>query len=135
MAGDSEQVKVIFQNWDRDGSGDISVAELTRVLKKLNPQFDQASCEKMFTSMDVNMDGTIQYDEFLNWLLVSFLLCQGCFNIVPGILSHDGSRKRVLRRCGFLRLFAAFLCWQGHHHIQQLIEVQNAVVRLVGAVV
>eukprot|EP00438_Fugacium_kawagutii_P035928 Skav228001 [mRNA] locus=scaffold390:402274:414268:- [translate_table: standard] len=69
MAGDSEQVKVIFQNWDRDGSGDISVAELTRVLKKLNPQFDQASCEKMFTSMDVNMDGTIQYDEFLNWLL------------------------------------------------------------------
>ncbi|CAL1173831.1 unnamed protein product [Cladocopium goreaui] len=47
----------IFQNWDRDGSGDISVAELTRVLKRL------------FTSMDVNMDGTIQYDEFLNWLL------------------------------------------------------------------
>ena len=25
----------IFQNWDRDGSGDISVAELTRVLKRL----------------------------------------------------------------------------------------------------
>ena len=27
--------QVIFQNWDRDGSGDISVAELTRVLKRL----------------------------------------------------------------------------------------------------
>lgn len=25
----------IFQHWDRDGSGDISVAELTRVLNKL----------------------------------------------------------------------------------------------------
>lgn len=62
-------MKAIFQNWDRDGSGDISVAELTRVLKRLNPQFDQAACEKMFASMDVNMDGTIQYDEFLNWLL------------------------------------------------------------------
>lgn len=69
MASDAQQVKDIFQNWDRDGSGDISVAELTRVLKRLNPQFDQAACEKMFTSMDVNMDGTIQYDEFLNWLL------------------------------------------------------------------
>jgi len=69
MASDSDQVKEIFQTWDRDGSGDISVAELTRVLTKLNPDFDLASCEKLFSSIDVNMDGTIQYEEFLTWLL------------------------------------------------------------------
>ncbi|CAK9008574.1 unnamed protein product [Durusdinium trenchii] len=71
MAGDSGKVKEIFQHWDRDGSGDISVAELTRVLNKLNPQFDQAACQKMFSCMDVNSDGSIQYDEFINWLTSS----------------------------------------------------------------
>jgi len=88
MSG-SEQLKDIFQRWDRDGSGDISVSELIRVLTKLNPQFDKAGCEKMFSLMDVNKDGSVQYEEFINWLTSS----DGGFSGVKAGIMLDQKRQ------------------------------------------
>ncbi|CAJ1330670.1 unnamed protein product [Effrenium voratum] len=97
------QLKEIFQKWDRDGSGDISVAELTRVLTKLNPQLDEAGCQKMFSQMDVNSDGSVQYGEFINWLTGKDGSYQGAKAAImmdqkrAGGKGADAARKAKLR--------------------------------------
>lgn len=87
----SDDLKAIFKTWDRDCSGDISVGELTRVLTKLSlglkpvgacgaagtPSSTKRHARRCpsdgvrwtlklrFSCMDVNSDGSIQYEEFI----------------------------------------------------------------------
>mmetsp|Transcript_68466 Transcript_68466/g.121570 ORF Transcript_68466/g.121570 Transcript_68466/m.121570 type:complete len:154 (-) Transcript_68466:63-524(-) len=60
----------IFDQFDKDATGTISVEELTRVLQKLDPErFTAEECDAVFAAADANDDGLVDYEEFCEWLL------------------------------------------------------------------
>lgn len=65
----SEILNATFKKYDADGNGDISVEELKNVLTRLNPKFTVEVCKRLFNEMDVNNDGSVQYKEFLDFIL------------------------------------------------------------------
>lgn len=70
MAADS--IKTVFRRFDENGDGTISSAELRTVLKFIGGaenQFTDREIDSAFSRIDVNKDGSIQYDEFVDWLL------------------------------------------------------------------
>ncbi|CAE8669691.1 unnamed protein product [Polarella glacialis] len=69
MAAATDMVKEIFAKYDKDGSGDVSVSELTGALMHLNPNFSREDCAKLFANMDSNKDGGLQYEEFVDWIM------------------------------------------------------------------
>mmetsp|Transcript_6566 Transcript_6566/g.11273 ORF Transcript_6566/g.11273 Transcript_6566/m.11273 type:complete len:243 (+) Transcript_6566:231-959(+) len=70
-------------------------------------------------------------DSLHPFLMIFFLLCQGLLDVIPGILSHDGRRERMFLGTSSICRFLG----QRHHHVQELVEVQNAILRLVCAIV
>merc|ERR1712151_915832 len=66
---DMERVKTVFKEFDANGDGKITCDELTRVLMDLSGgELTEAHIEVMFTAADVNNDGVIDYNEFMDWL-------------------------------------------------------------------
>eukprot|EP00747_Dinoflagellata_sp_TGD_P122322 gnl/TRDRNA2_/TRDRNA2_173600_c6_seq5.p1 gnl/TRDRNA2_/TRDRNA2_173600_c6~~gnl/TRDRNA2_/TRDRNA2_173600_c6_seq5.p1 ORF type:complete len:314 (+),score=52.46 gnl/TRDRNA2_/TRDRNA2_173600_c6_seq5:54-944(+) len=63
-----DRIAAIFQQWDSDGNGKISKAELSRVMMKLNPKYTQQEIDVMFNAADSNQDGWMDYREFTRWL-------------------------------------------------------------------
>mmetsp|Transcript_67354 Transcript_67354/g.111563 ORF Transcript_67354/g.111563 Transcript_67354/m.111563 type:complete len:316 (-) Transcript_67354:284-1231(-) len=70
-AGD--KIKEIFQKFDTDGNGVISLAELKSVLQRLpvpsgsTPMSDSVF-DTFLAAMDENHDGVVDYNEFADWL-------------------------------------------------------------------
>jgi len=58
----------IFRSWDQDGNGTISMSELQRVFRKLNPDMTSEELATIFRAADTNTDGVIDMDEFTTWL-------------------------------------------------------------------
>lgn len=67
---DLNQMKVqeSFAKWDKDGSGGISQEEMTTVLKELDPSFTEKKGKMLFEAADVNKDGMIDFQEFLQFI-------------------------------------------------------------------
>jgi len=63
---DRKFVRNIFQQWDPDGNGCIEENELVDALTKLG--IPEEDARKMFSAADVNSDGSIQFEEFVDWL-------------------------------------------------------------------
>ncbi|CAE8735967.1 unnamed protein product [Polarella glacialis] len=57
-----------FRAWDVDGDGRIDPTELERVLVLLNPSFTKTDMTKMMKAIDKNKDGSIDYEEFTDWI-------------------------------------------------------------------
>lgn len=64
----SDQVQEVFSKFDADGNGEISSQEMARVLTKLNKTLTREDCDRMFQRIDVNGDGTLQWQEFVDWM-------------------------------------------------------------------
>lgn len=62
------KIKDIFNKWDEDKSGAISKPELAAFFKNLDPSFTDHDVDVMISVADVNKDGQIDYNEFLDWL-------------------------------------------------------------------
>jgi len=63
-----EKVIEAFQNFDADGSGNISREELAEVLKALDPdEWDNEAVDELLAAADKNGDGELSIKEFLNW--------------------------------------------------------------------
>jgi len=64
-----EKIKAMFQAWDTGKTGVISKAELAAVMKNLSPEVTDKEVNTLFTSIDTHQTGSIEYDEFLEWVL------------------------------------------------------------------
>jgi len=62
------QIKSIFGLWDADQDGIISKQELTEVLSQIG-EFNDTEIDQIMERADKNGDGSIQYDEFINWMV------------------------------------------------------------------
>jgi calmodulin len=58
-----EVVKEVFAVFDEDNKGYVNQADLLRVMEKLEE--DTEEINDLFGAADVNGDGTIDYDEFV----------------------------------------------------------------------
>ena len=61
------QIKSMFQEFDKDNSGSISVDEAKIMLRQLN--IPDAEISTLVSMYDKNNDGELQYDEFVSFLL------------------------------------------------------------------
>jgi len=61
------ELKATFARWDTDGSGSITGDELFAIFKALDPTFMQAELDEMMAEADVNKDGKIDINEFIDW--------------------------------------------------------------------
>ncbi|KAK0611832.1 hypothetical protein B0T14DRAFT_607850 [Immersiella caudata] len=60
------QFKAVFDVFDKDHTGDITAAELGNVMKELGLNPSDAELQDLVNEADVNKDGVICFDEFLN---------------------------------------------------------------------
>ena len=60
-----EEIKVTWALFDKDGDGSITHDELRQVFSKLNLDLSPEAVEEMIRSADVDMDGEINYSEFV----------------------------------------------------------------------
>jgi len=63
------KVRAMFQNLDTDGSGSLDGNEFTRVLSELNYDLTPQELVSVMRAFDLNDDGDIRYDEFLESVL------------------------------------------------------------------
>jgi len=64
-----DSIKAIFRKYDVNGDGTISKDELRSVLQTLQSgQFQDSELDEVFSIIDKNKDGKIQYAEFVDWL-------------------------------------------------------------------
>ena len=64
--GDSveEEIKAVFQQFDKNNDGMISAAELRYVMNIMGESPSEQDIEKMMSVGDLNKDGYIDFDEF-----------------------------------------------------------------------
>lgn len=58
----------IFNAYDRDGNGKVTEAELSAILKKLNPDYKDEELQMVIEGADKNEDGKISLTEWINWI-------------------------------------------------------------------
>lgn len=63
-AGTDKELKEAFDLFDVDKNGVISAQELHSVLKKLGEKCSMKDCVKMIGQVDVDGDGSVNFDEF-----------------------------------------------------------------------
>ncbi|KAL3873879.1 hypothetical protein ACJMK2_036962 [Sinanodonta woodiana] len=62
------ELREAFSLFDKDGDGDISVKELGSVMKSLGQNPSEKELEDMIREVDVDGNGTIDFDEFLQMM-------------------------------------------------------------------
>ena len=60
-----DNLQEIFQNYDKDESGDIDCTELGEILENiLHIKPSESSLKDLIAEVDINKDGSLQFDEF-----------------------------------------------------------------------
>ena len=59
-----ERVRLAFRQWDRDGDGRISTADVASVLQAAQFPFTEGTLSEMLSALDANRDGAVSWDEF-----------------------------------------------------------------------
>lgn len=79
----ADKFKVIFDQFDQNGDGDISAKELKGALKLLGQTADTKSCKKMIKAYDKNNTKRMEFKEFLDMMA----------NVFQYHLSHPESQS------------------------------------------
>lgn len=64
-----KNLKIAFDEFDKDKSGGISASELKQILGDSNRKINDDVWKKMINEIDLNGDGQISFDEFKNMML------------------------------------------------------------------
>ncbi|XP_075243818.1 cilia- and flagella-associated protein 337-like [Convolutriloba macropyga] len=68
------RMQEIFEEADEDGGGGLDIDEFKVAMKKvLGSKTDDRELEKLFMKVDTNCDGTVDWDEFLSYMLLEYL--------------------------------------------------------------
>lgn len=59
-----KKIKAMFNEIDKDKSGEITNEELAEALKKANPGMEEEDVKMMIKESDENGDGVVEYHEF-----------------------------------------------------------------------
>ena len=62
-----EEARKEFTFFDKDGNGQIDLAEFVELLTILSPKTKASRVQEGFKLIDSNDDGFIDFDEFLEW--------------------------------------------------------------------
>merc|ERR1719163_1482584 len=54
-----------FRKWDKDGSGQLGQSEVLRVLEHIGEEMTDEEFDDLFTKMDGNCDGQVDFEEFV----------------------------------------------------------------------
>jgi calmodulin len=63
------QIKEAFKVFDKDGNGFISAAELRHIMTNLGEKLTDEEVDEMIREADVDGDGQINYDEFVDMMM------------------------------------------------------------------
>eukprot|EP00929_Paragymnodinium_shiwhaense_P033388 TRINITY_DN18340_c0_g2_i1.p1 TRINITY_DN18340_c0_g2~~TRINITY_DN18340_c0_g2_i1.p1 ORF type:complete len:1229 (-),score=254.41 TRINITY_DN18340_c0_g2_i1:182-3868(-) len=65
---DADSIQKFCAEWDEDDDGAISKYELSKAVKSVMPEVSSEEIDALIESADLNMDGCIQYCEFIRWM-------------------------------------------------------------------
>ena len=75
-----EEVSVLFEELDLDGSGSIDIEELRVVFDKMEETVTDDRLQELIDEVDEDGSGTVDYEEFFSWYLtflrLRFRFCQ-----------------------------------------------------------
>lgn len=60
-----EEFRKVFNTWDKDKNGEISLAELRSALNAGGAQFSEAEIQEIMKAGDLDGNGTLSFKEFL----------------------------------------------------------------------
>ena len=63
-----EKLEAAFKLFDKDGCGKITAVELKEVFMSLGTKLEAAVIEDIIKQIDVNSDGDISFDEFVEMM-------------------------------------------------------------------
>lgn len=103
-------LKLVFDVFDTDNSGSIDARELRKAMKALGFKISKESIEDMIADLDIDKSGSIEFDEFLEFIIARQGDGRDVHNeIVQGFKMFDTDKtgkislnnlKQVSRLCG-----------------------------------
>lgn len=63
----AQEIREIFDHYDRDGNGSIDRGELVKLLRALGSDADDDELAAAFEVLDADGSGDIDFDEFQAW--------------------------------------------------------------------
>ncbi|MBK8011704.1 MAG: EF-hand domain-containing protein [Deltaproteobacteria bacterium] len=67
MAPETQELREVFEHFDRDGNGTIDPAELKALLEALGGGFTDEEVRIGLKEIDRNGNGKIEFSEFARW--------------------------------------------------------------------
>jgi Ca2+-binding EF-hand superfamily protein len=64
---DCNEINEAFKVFDRDSNGMISLDEMKSILLNFSKKFSEEEIEEIFNEVDINRDGNIDYQEFIEF--------------------------------------------------------------------
>jgi len=88
-----DDVRAAFRVFDHNGDGVISKNELKNAMISFGHTFSPAECEEMFNEADLNQDGKIDWEEFLEMMLPGHSHSKAAIEEEDPSLHDDGSSR------------------------------------------
>merc|ERR1719408_1229397 len=63
------ELKALFKSYDKNGDGHLSRQEMMAVFKATGQDWCEADLNIMFDEVDTDKSGTIEYAEYVAWLM------------------------------------------------------------------